>query len=208
MKDFYPVMLHLKGKEVVVVGGGKIAERKVHGLLKAGARISLVSPSITEGLNHLVCDGEVDWKQRVFSADLIKDAFMIFAVTDDKDINLAVKAAASPHQLVMLADDPDESDFHVPAHFQQGRLNVAISTGGSSPILSARIRDQLEQQFDDNYAEFLEFLFDTRQWILKEVTDPSLKRNLLTVIASERFLNSSDRVGDFEKLYKELTTET
>jgi precorrin-2 dehydrogenase/sirohydrochlorin ferrochelatase len=208
MKSFYPIMLHLEGKEVVVVGGGRVAERKVNGLINAGARISLVSPVLTEGLKQLVCDGRMVWHQVEFSHELIKDAFMVFAVTDDNEINLSVKASASPHQLVMLADDPDKSDFHVPAHFQQGRLNVAISTGGSSPFLSAKIREQLEQQFDDNYAEFLEFLFDTRQWILKEIIDPSLKQRLLTAIASEQFLSSLDRDGDFEQLYKKLTTET
>src|SRR4051794_22665727 len=83
MKDFYPVMLHLDGKDVVVVGGGKVAERKVNGLVSTGARIVIVSPVVTAGLKRLIVDGKMVWKQAEFTAEFIKHAFMVFAVTDD-----------------------------------------------------------------------------------------------------------------------------
>jgi precorrin-2 dehydrogenase/sirohydrochlorin ferrochelatase len=208
MNSYYPIMLDLEGKKVVVVGGGRVAERKVNGLLETGAYIFLISPNVTEGLKNLSAEGKINWEQGVFSVESIKNAFMIFAVTNDKKTNHRIKAAAAAHQLVMMADNPRESDFHVPSHFQQGRLNIAISTGGASPILASRIREQLEEQFDETYSEFLEFLFTTRQWILNEVTDAYMKRKLLTAIASEDFLNSQDRAGDLEKLYTQLRAET
>lgn len=200
----YPIMLRLEGKIVVVVGGGKVAERKVAGVLGTGARVHVISPEVTEELRRLVSEGKIVWLQKSFSEDDIKEAFMIFAATNDEELNRLVKYSASEHQLVTVADDPEGSDFHVPSHLQRGRLSIAISTGGASPTLAGKIRKQLEEQFDDSYEAYLEFLFKTRQWILKEVGDSSLKRKLLTAIVTPRFLSNENREEEFRRLYEEL----
>ncbi|MBT2657501.1 NAD(P)-binding protein [Bacillus sp. ISL-18] len=205
MRTNYPIMLQLGGKKVVVIGGGKVAERKVHGLLDTGARIIVISPEATRELQAIFAQGRIDWKKKTFSAEDLQDAALIFAATDDRDINHSVKSLAGKHQLVTIADDPDLSDFHLPAHVQRGRLSIAVSTGGASPILAKKVREVLEQQFDERYDEYLEFLYTTRQWILKEVDDPALKRKLLTAIVSKEFLNSQNRTADFQRLYQELT---
>jgi len=204
MRTNYPIMLQLDGKKVVVIGGGKVAERKVHGLLGTGARIIVISPEATMELQTLFGDGRIDWKKKLFSAEDLQDAALIFAATDDRDINRTVKSLAGKHQLVTIADDPDLSDFHLPAHVQRGRLSIAVSTGGASPTLAKKVREVLEQQFDERYDEYLEFLYTTRQWILMEVDDPALKRKLLTAIVSKEFLNSQNRAADFRRLYQEL----
>jgi precorrin-2 dehydrogenase/sirohydrochlorin ferrochelatase len=204
MKANYPILLRLEGKKVVVVGGGKVAERKVTGLLDTGARVFVISLEVTDKLKQLATDGKIDWQRKSFSEDDIKKALVIFAATNDKEINQSVKRAADGHQLVTIVDDPDGSDFHVPAHFQRGRLSIAISTGGASPTLASEIRGQLEQQFDESYEDYLEFLFSTRQWILKEVEDTFLKRKLLTAIVSQEFLTSENRNADFLRLYEEM----
>ncbi|MDR4945272.1 NAD(P)-binding protein [Neobacillus cucumis] len=197
----YPIMLKLIGKKVVVIGGGKVAERKVQSLLNTGAEVIVVSPEATAAIQRLFEDGKIVWQKKSFSADDLQDAALIFAATDDHEINQSVKALAGKHQLVTMADDPDDSDFHLPAHVQRGRLSIAVSTGGASPTLARKLRASLEQQFDERYEQYLDFLFTTRQWILKEVDEPSLKRKLLTAIASEDFLNSQNRQEDFRLLY-------
>lgn len=204
MNSNYPIMLRLIGKKVVVVGGGKVAERKVTGLLDTGAQVIVVSPEATKELQHLAREGQIIWQQKFFAGSDIDEAFMIFAATNDDKINQAVRSTAKDHQLVTIADDADGSNFHVPSHFQRGRLSIAVSTSGASPTLAGNIREQLEHQFDKSYEEYLEFLFSTRQWILKEVKDASLKRKLLTAIVSTEFFHSGDRDADFMKLYKEL----
>ncbi|MGZ4160451.1 MAG: NAD(P)-binding protein [Neobacillus sp.] len=204
MKVNYPIMLRLEGKKVVVVGGGKVAERKVSGLLETGAQVSVISPEATDVLKQLAAEGQIDWQRKSFSDDDIKDAFMIFAATNDEELNQAVRRAANEHQLVTIADDPEGSNFHVPAHLQRGRLSIAVSTGGASPMLASEIRKQLEQQFDESYADYLEFLFTARQWILQEVEDSSIKRKLLTAIASPDFFNSENWEDAFRALYKKL----
>ena len=200
MSTNYPIMLRLKGKKTVVVGGGKVAERKVKGLLGTGALVSVVSPELTDELLRLARDGDIIWLDRTFSKDDIQDAFLVFAATNDEGVNQFVRSVAKDHQLVMVADDPEGSDFHVPAQVQRGRLSITVSTGGASPILAGKIREQLEQQFDEQYSEYLDFLFSKRQWILKEIKDSSLKKKLLTAIVSEEFLKSEDREEDFQRL--------
>ncbi|MBI0580304.1 NAD(P)-binding protein [Neobacillus cucumis] len=204
MKVSYPIMMNLEGKKAVIVGGGKVAERKIIGLLNTGAEISVISPEATKEIQRLVAEGKVSWHCRVFSAEDLAETSLVFATTNDMEINQMVKAAAGPHQLITIADDPDSSDFHVPAMVRRGRLNIAVSTGGASPTLASRIRLGLEEQFDESYEGYLEFLFTVRQRILEEVKDPSVKRKLLTAIVSQEFLKSNTREEDFQKLYNEL----
>jgi precorrin-2 dehydrogenase / sirohydrochlorin ferrochelatase len=193
----YPIMLRLEGKKVVVVGGGKVAERKVTGLLGTGSLITVISPNATDELIKLASSGRIEWHEKSFSKEDMEDAFLIFAATNDNKLNQSIKMAASDQQLVTIADDPEGSDFHVPSHIQRGRLSIAVSTGGASPTLARKIREQLEQQFDEGYDEYLEFLFSARQRVLKEVNDASRKRKILSAIAGREFLNSKNREADF-----------
>lgn len=204
MNAYYPIMLQLHGKKVVVVGGGKVAERKVLSLSGTGASITVISPQATDELKMLSENGEVAWLQRPFTESDVTGAWLVFAATNVPEINKLVKEAAGPHQLVMLADDPDASDFHLPAQLKRGRLTIAVSTGGASPSLAKKIRDGLEDQFDEAYEEYLEFLFSKRKWIVKEIEDKALKRRLLAALVSNDFLNSSDREQNFQRLYEKM----
>lgn len=203
MNSNYPIMVRLEGKKVVVVGGGKVAARKVSGLLDSGAHIIVISPDATGELRDLATGGIIEWHEKQFSKQDIEGAFLIFAATNDSELNQSIKAAASDHQLVTIADDPEGSDFHVPSHIQRGRLSIAVSTGGASPTLARKIREQLELQFDDRFEEYLEFLFSARQRILREVKDPARKRKVLTAIVSEEFINSQNREADFSRLLQD-----
>jgi precorrin-2 dehydrogenase / sirohydrochlorin ferrochelatase len=200
----YPIMLRLEGKKVVVIGGGRVAERKVTGLLGTGSLITVISPQATEELKGLAGSGLIEWIEKPFSKEDIEGASLIFAATNDNVLNQSIKMAASAQQLVTIADDPEGSDFHVPSHIQRGRLSIAVSTGGASPTLARKIREQLEHQFDEHFEEYLEFLFSARQRILKEVKDPSRKGKLLTAIVSEEFLNSPNRDDDFSRLLQNM----
>lgn len=200
MNSNYPIMLRLEGKRVVVVGGGKVAERKVTGLLGTGASIIVISPNATENLRGLAENGTIQWIEKLFDKEDIEGAFLIYAATNDVELNQYVKAAASDQQLVTIADDPEGSDFHVPSHIVQGRLSIAVSTGGASPTLARKIREQLESQFDERYEDYLEFLYLARKRVLKEVNDPSRKRKILAAITSDEFLNSNNREADFLRL--------
>ncbi|MDR7238405.1 precorrin-2 dehydrogenase/sirohydrochlorin ferrochelatase family protein [Neobacillus drentensis] len=207
MHSGYPVTLRLVGKKVVIVGGGKVAERKVKGLLDTGAEVVVISPEATDEIQGLHREGGIVWRQRLVDPSDMADALMIFATTNNPQLNQSIKKMAEAHQLVTIADDPGGSNFHVPAHFKRGQLSIAVSTGGASPTLASKIREQLEDQFDDSYESYLEFLSSKRKWILKEVEDASLKRNLLKTIVSSDFLTSANREDDFIRLYEALLKE-
>jgi precorrin-2 dehydrogenase / sirohydrochlorin ferrochelatase len=204
MESYYPIMLKLAGKKVVVVGGGRVAKRKISSLIATKANITVVAPKISMEIQQLVESGKIDWLAKSFSIEDIEGAFLVFAATNEKDLNRKIKDAAEVCTLVTIADDPAGSDFHVPAKVQRGRLTVAVSTGGASPTLARKIRSQLEQEFDERYEDYLNFLFAARQQILEEVEDPSLKSKLLNQIVSPEFLNSNNRLADFQALYTKL----
>jgi precorrin-2 dehydrogenase/sirohydrochlorin ferrochelatase len=205
MEAFYPIMLKLAGKKIVVVGGGKVAERKILGLIDTKANITVVAPEISSELQQLAKTGEIDWLTKTFSTEDIEGSFMVFAATNDKELNQRIKESAKECPLVTIADDPEGSNFQVPAKVERGKLTIAVSTGGASPTLARKIRDQFKQEFDERYGDYLNFLFEARQQIVKEVQDPLLKSKLLNQIVSPEFLDSKNRMADFQALYLELT---
>ncbi|PLR82906.1 siroheme synthase [Bacillus canaveralius] len=205
-EEYYPVNLNLSGKMTVVVGGGKVAERKVYGLLNTGATICVVSPELTAGLKKLADGQNIDWRQKSFSAEDIQEAALIIAATNNQEANIEVHRAASDFQLVSMADNPEHSDFIAPSVLKRGKLLITVSTSGASPSLAKAIRDDLAEVYDEKFENYLEFLHDCRQFILNNVADPIKKQQLLTAIIDPAFLNSNTREEEFEKLYAEILT--
>ncbi|MBB6447335.1 precorrin-2 dehydrogenase/sirohydrochlorin ferrochelatase family protein [Bacillus benzoevorans] len=198
--EYYPVHLQLQGKKTVMIGGGKIAERKTAGLLSAGAEVTVISPDLTERMQSFLQEGKMKWKKKRFSPEDIHDAFLIIAAANDPDVNLAVKKAASGNQLLSLCDNPEESNFILPSVIRQGRLTITISTSGASPMLAKKIKTEISAQYGSEYKDYVDFLFKTRKWILEEIKEPGLKRQLLSAITEEDFLHSSNREKDFADL--------
>ena len=138
----YPIFLDLKDRPVLVVGAGKVALRKTRGLLEAGARVTVVAPAWEEEFETL----PVRLVQRPFRASDLVRVMLVFAATDDRQVNHRVGVAAKAKGvLANIADLAEECDFIVPARVTSGRVQVAISTGGESPRLSAELRRKLEQ---------------------------------------------------------------
>lgn len=139
---YYPVFLDLRSQAVLVVGAGKVALRKVKGLVEAGARVTVVSPEVLADFEKLV---GVKIVRRRFRAGDVAGRTLVFSATDDRQVNQAVARVAKRHGIpVNVADAPDECSFLVPARIQHGDLQVAISTSGRSPKLAVRLRKQIE----------------------------------------------------------------
>jgi precorrin-2 dehydrogenase / sirohydrochlorin ferrochelatase len=196
----YPIHLNVSGKKAVVIGGGKIAARKIMRLLEAGAKIVVISPELTNSLMDYEAKGEIEWRNKHFSPADIEDAFLIIAATNHPEINLAVKKTAQPHQLINLVSHPEESNFILPSVMQQGKLIITVSTSGASPILARKIKQEISQTYGLDYKEYVDFLFTCRKRILEEVTDAEIKHRLLTEITEPSFLHSKKREADFIKL--------
>ncbi|MGC4118819.1 MAG: bifunctional precorrin-2 dehydrogenase/sirohydrochlorin ferrochelatase [Myxococcales bacterium] len=136
-----------RGRRVVVVGAGEVAERRVRALLDAGARVTLVAPEASAGLARLARQGRLGWERRRYREGDLRGAFVAFAASDDRDANRAVAAEARRRGiLVNAADDPGACDFTMPAVARSGPVCVAVSTGGTSPTLAQHLRDALARR--------------------------------------------------------------
>jgi len=149
----YPIILTVRGRRALVAGGGSVAERKVRGLLDAGADVTIVSPRVTAELTQWAAGGRVRWIERAFAAGDAAGAMLVFAATDDADVNAAVLADAHAHgALVNDAGDAALGDFATPAVHRAGPLTVTVDSSGLSPSFTKRVRDELALQFDARYA--------------------------------------------------------
>lgn len=163
MTHYYPVALDLRNRPCLVVGGGPVAEAKVEGLLEAGARVTVVSPALTERLASWALEGRVAHRPREYCAADIDGHQLAFSATDRRDVTEAVAAAARRRGVwVNAADDPKYCDFLLPSVLRRGRLQVAVSTGGASPALAARVRRDLESYFTPEYEDLVELAAEVR----------------------------------------------
>lgn len=149
---YYPVFLDLRGRDVLVVGAGKVALRKAQGLAEAGARVTVVAPRVEPGFADL----RVTLHQRAFEPSDIASQALVFAATDDRAVNQAVAAAARARGIwCNVADAPAEGAFLVPSRIHRGDLQVAVTTSGRSPRIAASLRRQIEELLDAQLAQGL-----------------------------------------------------
>ena len=149
----YPVALSLRGRRVVVVGGGPVAERKVRGLLAAEAAVVVIAPDAVPGLQALAASGALRWERRAYAGGDLDGAVLAFAATGVAAVDTAVVAhARAANVLVNDAADAQRGDFATPAVHRSGPLTVTVDSAGLSPAFTKRIRDELAVQFDARYA--------------------------------------------------------
>jgi siroheme synthase-like protein len=160
----YPVALDLTGRPCLVVGGGTIAERKVAGLVGAGARVTVVSPSLSPELMRLATDGRFTWWPRAYGGGDVAGFFLVMVATDDGAVNGAVAAEARARGvLVNCADDPGRCDFILPSVLRRGLIMVAVSTGGASPIMARLVREEIEALLPDDCGALAEVVASARR---------------------------------------------
>jgi len=137
----YLLGLRLSGRRVLVVGGGRVAQRRVPALLEAGAEVTVVSPSVTPALDDLIAAGRVTWHARPYEVGDCDGAWLVQACTDDRSVNTAVAAEAEAKRVwCVRADDKDASAAWTPATGRVDEINVAVTAGGD-PRRAAGIRD-------------------------------------------------------------------
>lgn len=164
---YYPILLDLNGKLCVVVGGGRVAERKVRSLLQVGARVKVISPQLTHSLSCLKGKGKIIHCQRSFRSGDLHKAFLAIAATDDRRANERVFGQALNRKIpVNVVDDPAHSSFIVPSLVQKGDLLIAISTSGQSPALARALRQKLQKEIGAEYIYLLKLLGAVRKKII------------------------------------------
>jgi precorrin-2 dehydrogenase/sirohydrochlorin ferrochelatase len=196
-------MMNLEGRQVIVVGGGRVAARKVAGLLESGARVVVVSPRLEPDLEDLRKDGRIEWVPEAFDASALgryPEAVLLFGTTDQRDVNLSVFAAAKDRGIPCnIADMPDLCTFIVPAVISQGDLLIAVSTGGSSPALARRIREDLEKRFGPEYAAMTKLMAELRKQVIRSGSASDENKKLFLEIVDSELLEAL-RENDRERV--------
>jgi precorrin-2 dehydrogenase/sirohydrochlorin ferrochelatase len=221
---YYPVFLNLRGRPCVVVGGGKVAERKVRAMLRAGASVRVISPGLTPALVLLRAKKKIQVTPRRYrKGDLLESGpgsgrplpLLVFAATNHPATQRTVREDAETLGILLnAADDREHSTFLVPASFAQGDLQVAISTSGASPALARNLRRKLQATLGSEYAAYLRFLRAGRKQVLRLV--PSQKRRaqvfrqLAGRLGAEWFQAGKPRATENEvrKLLRKLGVKT
>ncbi|MGA5740917.1 NAD(P)-binding protein [Bacillus bombysepticus] len=174
----YPLTVRVNEKRVVVIGGGKVAGFKIIPLLKQGADIVVISPELDANLVKLVEEKKIRWYQREYENSDIKSAFLVVAASSDSILNEQVAEDAAENQLVNVITNPESGNVHFPAAIHRGLLNIAVSTGGASPKLAKKIRDEIANKYDETYESYLDFLYEVRVK-LKDLQLEKRERNIL-----------------------------
>jgi precorrin-2 dehydrogenase / sirohydrochlorin ferrochelatase len=185
MKSLFPMFVKLDGRQVLVVGAGRVGEPKIRGLLPTGARIRVVAREAGKAVCEWARSGEIVLVERTFVLSDLDDVVLVVVATSSRDLNeLIFHEARSRRIPCNVVDVPEQCDFYYPAVVQRGDLQIAISTSGQSPSLAQRIRQQLERQFGPGYAHWVAELGETRRKVLASNLDPERKRFLLQSLAS------------------------
>jgi precorrin-2 dehydrogenase len=159
----YPVNLVVSGRRCVVVGAGRIAARKVDGLLAAGADVHVVAPHLGAQVRERLDDGRITAVERAFEPEDLDGAWLATAATDEASVNHAVFEAGDARGVwVNSADDPDNCSFTLMSVIRRGDLVVTVGTGGRSPALATWLRERITAEIGPEYETLVELLSDAR----------------------------------------------
>ncbi|PZE19956.1 precorrin-2 dehydrogenase/sirohydrochlorin ferrochelatase family protein [Paenibacillus xerothermodurans] len=203
-KNYYPLMLDLAGQPCVIIGGGLVAERKAEALIDAGAAVTVISRAWTPRLEQWSRDGLVSLVRQSYEPGMtqLENALLVFAATDQAPVNSAVRLEAQGMgKLVSVADDPLHSGFIVPAVVRRGKLVIAVSTGGASPLVAKRVREELERTFGAEYEEYLDLLQELRVQIQSSVREAAYRQQMFKAMLEWQLLDwiRSGRLDSFIK---------
>jgi precorrin-2 dehydrogenase/sirohydrochlorin ferrochelatase len=191
---YYPILMDLEGRRVLVVGGGGVAERKVRTLLEFGARVDVVSRALTPALEAQSGEGRVQWVGREFEPSHLEGAALVIAATDDAGANRRVGAACRERGIpVNAVDQPEDCTFIVPAVVRRGDLLLAVSTSGRSPALARAVREELEARFGPEYADFLSLMGSVREEVLARGRDQKQNQDLFQALVRSELLDAVRR---------------
>src|SRR5213080_2411348 len=170
--SLFPMFVKLRGRLIVVIGGGEIAAGKIDGLLCAGAKVRVIAPEVNAAFIEPIRSGKVEWVARKFLAPDLAGATFVIAATSAPGVNAAVYREAEARGILCNAvDDTENCHFYYGSVVQRGDLQIAISTNGRSPALAQRLRKELENQFGPEYEAWLESLGSARELLLENGGD-------------------------------------
>ncbi|MBT6231690.1 MAG: bifunctional precorrin-2 dehydrogenase/sirohydrochlorin ferrochelatase [Candidatus Scalindua sp.] len=193
MSKFYPIHLDVTGKKCVIIGGGKVAYRKACSLKESGADVVVVSPEVCPEMDNE--EGLVLIKE-VYEESFLDGALLVIAATDNEAVNKMVTLDAEKRNIIVnVVDYPERCSFIVPSTINRGDLCISISTGGASPAVAKRIREELEAAFGKEYEEYLDLLTKMRSLAMSTVEESEKRRKVLQRLAEKDIFDAVKSEG-------------
>ncbi len=192
------------------MGGGDVAERKAGRLLDFGAIVVVVAKTLTPGLETLKKEGRINHIDADYDKAVIDHAFLVIGATDRDDVNAKIsRDGREKGILVNIVDDPDKCDFVLPSLLKQGDLLIAISTGGKSPALAKKLREEMEQIFGTEYQTLLQVLGQLREKLVVKGRSPDEnRRSFEAVVHSDILQHIKDKSWNkVKKIIYDITGE-
>ncbi|MCW8827692.1 MAG: siroheme synthase CysG [Gammaproteobacteria bacterium] len=175
--DFLPIFMNIRGQRCLIVGGGEVAARKAALLLQAGADINLVSPELLGNLKDMYAEGRIHFRQGTFEEGDLEGVSLVIAATDDEAVNRRVSELARARRLpVNVVDNPDLCTFILPSIIDRSPVQIAVSTGGSSPVLARLLRTRLEAAIPSAYGRLAAMVEQFRDEVKARFSNVNARR--------------------------------
>lgn len=163
MSAYYPAFIDVRDRRCIVIGGGNIGEEKVCKLLECGAKVVVISPQVNDGVRELVNNDGVTWIGREYRPGDLKDALIAIAATDDNAVNRQIAREAQERNVLLnVVDVTHLCTFIAPSVVRRGYVTIATSTGGASPALARKFREELSRSRLLEYADLAPLLTEAR----------------------------------------------
>lgn len=184
-KAYFPLFLDISDKKFLVVGGGKVAERKIRALLRLKAKVKAISPKMTKGIKHMAEKGLIEIEEKPYESGELEGYDFVISATNDKDVNRRISSDARKMGILAnVVDDPELCNFIMPSIVKKGPIIVAISTSGKIPLLSKKLRKDLEKMIDDDYLKYVSKIGKIRKELLDTVKDRKMREKMLRIIST------------------------
>ncbi|MEG1410531.1 MAG: bifunctional precorrin-2 dehydrogenase/sirohydrochlorin ferrochelatase [Terrisporobacter sp.] len=171
----YPINLKIDNMKITIIGGGKVAYRKCMNFLDFNKKVTVISKDFIEEFENIKYD--IEMIKDNYEEKYIKDSYIVIGATNNKKVNEEIGIYCSKNgKLVNIVDNPKLCNFTVPSYIKRGDLLLSVSTGGKSPSLSAKIRKELEETYDETYEEYINILGKAREQIINNTLDIQKRR--------------------------------
>ena len=182
---YYPIFIDIEDRSVVIIGGGNVCARKAETMMKYGARVTVVSPELTEEIEQWAREGRLALKRKEYDPSDVEGANLVIASTDVQSVNEQVAADCRARRIpVNVVDVTPLCEFIVPAIIESGSIQIAVSTGGKSPALARTLKEDLQRLIGPEYAEVNDVLGTLRDGAKRVLpTDVDRKRFFDGIIA-------------------------
>jgi precorrin-2 dehydrogenase / sirohydrochlorin ferrochelatase len=210
MESFCPLLVDLKNRECLVIGGGSVAERKVKVMLAYRAEVTVVSPDLSTALSEMLAGKKISYLADIYRPAYLKNKFMVICATNSEAVNRrAAGDCIERGILVNSVSEPDRCTFFLPALLKKDSLTIAVSTSGNSPALARRIRNEIDSFLCADYGELSAYLGTVRPRVLKLIRDREKRKALLEYFGGDEFFSvfRSKPRSEIDRIVEQMITD-